>query len=307
MTQRMLITGGTGLLGRALVRALLERGHQVTVFTRDPQKRRALFSSQVTLAPWRLDPEALRPWLEQADAVVHLVGASIGEGRWTARRKAEIYESRVKAGQVLVQAWEEAQNRPKVLLQASAVGYYGDQGDRVLTETAPPGEDFLARLCVDWEASTRPVELLGSRRVILRTGIVLSTQGGALPRLLLPIRLGVGGPLGSGQFYMPWIHIHDHIRAMLFFLEKESTQGPYNVCAPQPVTNEVLVRTLGRILRRPTWFRVPEWALRLLLGEMVDGLLASIRAVPQRLQEAGFTFQFPDLEPALRDLLITRR
>ncbi len=235
--------------------------------------------------------------------MVNLVGANIGERRWTAKRKEELYRSRVHAGRALAQAWEQAASRPQVLLQASAVGYYGDRGDQVLTEDAPPGEDFLARLCVDWEASTQPVEALGTRRVILRTGIVLSTRGGALPRLLLPIRLGVGGPLGSGRFYMPWIHIQDQVRAMLFLLDREDTRGPYNLCAPEPVTNAELVRTLGRLLRRPTWFRVPTWVLRLVLGEMAIALLASIRAVPKRLQEAGFAFQFPHLEDALRDLL----
>ena len=300
---KVLITGGTGLIGRALTQALLARGDQVVVFTRSPEKRRSAFPSAVTLAPWRPDPEHLRPWLEEADAVVNLVGANIGERRWTAKRKEELYRSRVHAGRALAQAWEQTASRPQVLLQASAVGYYGDRGDQVLTEDAPPGEDFLARLCVDWEASTQPVEALGTRRVILRTGIVLSTRGGALPRLLLPIRLGVGGPLGSGRFYMPWIHIQDQVRAMLFLLDREDTRGPYNLCAPEPVTNAELVRTLGRLLRRPTWFRVPTWVLRLVLGEMAIALLASIRAVPKRLQEAGFAFQFPHLEDALRDLL----
>jgi len=238
---KVLITGGTGLIGRALTQALLARGDEVVVFTRFPEKRRSNFPPEVTLAPWRPDPQHLRPWLEEADAVVNLVGANIGERRWTAKRKEELYRSRVEA--------------------------------------------------------------LGTRRVILRTGIVLSTRGGALPRLLLPIRLGVGGPLGSGRFYMPWIHIQDQVRAMLFLLDREDTRGPYNLCAPEPVTNAELVRTLGRLLRRPTWFRVPTWVLRLVLGEMAIALLASIRAVPKRLQEAGFAFQFPYLEDALRDLL----
>ncbi len=302
----VLVPGGTGLIGRALARHLIGQGHRVTVLTRRPERRPQGLPQEAALARWSLDPADLARYLEAADAVVNLVGANIAQGRWTTRRKAELYHSRVDAGRALSQAWEQARKRPSVLLQMSAVGYYGSRGDQILTEEAPPGSDFLARLCVDWEASTRPVEDLGARRVVMRTGIVLSTEGGALPRLLLPIRLGVGGPLGDGKAYMPWIHVHDVVEAMRFFLEREATRGVYNLCAPHPVTNEEFVRTLGRLLHRPTWFRVPAWALRLALGKMAEALLASLRAVPQRLLEAGYTFAFPHLEPALRDLLQAR-
>ncbi len=301
--KHVLITGGTGLIGSALVAALYPRGYRITVFSRHPERHRRRMPLAVNLARWEPRPEALLPYLETADAVVNLIGANIAAGRWTPRRKRELYESRVLAGRVLAHAWFQVQSPPRVLLQMSAVGYYGDRGDQTVTETTPPGDDFLARLCVDWEASTEPVEALGTRRVVMRTGIVLSTRGGALPRLLLPVRLGLGGPLGSGAFYMPWIHIHDHVRAMLFFLEEPETQGVYNLCSPHPVTNAEFVRTLGRILRRPTWFRVPLFLLRLALGEMAQALTTSIRAVPERLLQAGFAFRFPHLEPALRDLL----
>lgn len=298
----VVITGGTGLIGRSLARYLLARGHTVTVFTRRPQTRPRGLPERVRLAAWSLQPEALAPVLEEADAVVNLVGANISQGRWTQHRKAVLYHSRVDAGRALSETWKHLRRRPAVLLQMSAVGYYGSQGDRVLDEEAPPGTDFLAQLCVDWEAATRSVEDLGTRRVVMRTGVVLSREGGALPLLALPVRLGVGGPLGDGRFYIPWIHIQDVVAAMTFFLENSETQGAYNLTAPNPVPNTEFVRTLGRVLRRPVWLRVPVWAMRLVLGELADALVSSIRAVPRRLLEAGFSFAFSELEPALRDL-----
>ncbi len=301
--RRVLLTGGTGFIGRALVQTFLQAGYRVTVFTRYPASRRRRMPPEVQLAPWKPDPEALRPWLEQADAVVNLVGANIAAGRWTQKRKAELYNSRVQAGRVLSQAWEKASPRPRVLLQMSAVGYYGNRGEEILTEESPPGTDFLARLCVDWEAATQPVEALGTRRVVMRTGIVLGRGGGALPLMALPVRLGLGGPLGDGRHYMPWIHLQDVVGAMRFFLEREETQGVYNLTAPHPVTNEEFVRTLARVLRRPAFFRVPAWVLRLVLGELAEALLASQRAIPARLLRAGYAFSFQHLEPALRDLL----
>ncbi len=302
--RRVAITGGTGLIGRALSQYLAERGVvEQRILTRNPQRRLAL-PPGARLVPWRAAPDALAEVLQGVDAVVHMAGANVAQRRWTEAYKAEIYRSRVETGRALAQAlaaMPEAQ-RPRVFVQMSAVGYYGDRGDAILTEDQPPGQDFLARLCVDWEAATQSVQDLGMRWLATRTGIVLSREGGALPRMALPIRWFVGGPLADGQFYMPWIHIVDQVRAMAFLMNHPEARGPFNLTAPEPVTNEAFTRALARVLRRPARFRVPRWALRLALGEMADAMLASLRAVPKRLLDLGFTFRFPDLASALQDL-----
>ncbi|NPA92572.1 MAG: TIGR01777 family protein [Chloroflexi bacterium] len=300
----IVLTGGTGLIGRAFVAHLAPQGHTFTVFTRHPEKQPAGLPPDVQRVKWTpQDPNALARVLRQADAVVNLMGENIAAGRWNAARKNALYASRVENGRALASALRLAQPRPPVLLQASAVGYYGDRGNDLLDEHAPPGDDFLARLCVDWEASTSSVEGLGMRRVILRTGIVLSREGGALPRMMRPIQWGLGGPLGAGNQWMPWIHIHDQVAAMSFLLTHEEAHGPFNLTAPQPVTNAELTRAIARKLHRPAFLRVPAWALRLAFGEMSQVLLASQRALPQRLLELGFQFRFPTLDAALDDLL----
>ena len=299
----IVITGGTGLLGQALIARLVPDGHTFTVFTRTPDDRRGL-PPQARLAAWTpTEPNALARYLREADAVVNLMGENIAAKRWSKARKQALHASRVENSRALAAALRLAQPRPKVLLQASAVGYYGHRGDQYIDEHTPPGDDFLAHLAVEWENSTASVEALGVRRVILRTGVVLSTQGGALPRLLLPIRLGVGGPLGSGKQWMPWIHIADHVEAMAFLIRNTKAEGAFNLTAPQPATNAELVRAIARRLHRPAFLPVPAPALRLLLGEMSTVLLASQRALPNRLLQAGYTFRFPTLESALDDLL----
>ncbi len=298
------ITGGTGLIGRALADHLLRHGHQVTIFTRRPEQARPKVPAPATIARWTPDdPRALAQHLRPVQAVVHLLGENIAAGRWTAQRRRAIYESRIQGGRTLMTALRLAQPRPAVLIQASAVGYYGDRGDEILDESAPPGDDFLARLCVDWENSTAAAENLGMRRAIIRTGVVLSRDGGALPRLLLPIRWGVGGALGSGRQWMPWIHLADEVAAIAFLITHEQAHGAFNLTAPEPVTNLELTRAIARRLHRPAFFRVPAVALRLLFGEMSTVLLASQRAVPRRLQQAGFTFRYPTLDTALEHLL----
>ena len=300
----VIIAGGTGLIGRALARSLVADGHPVTVLTRRPEARSQGLPGEVQLVAW--DGQTVGEWaqaLEGADGVVNLAGAGLAEQRWTAERKRIIRESRIRAGEALAQAVEQASPRPEVFVQASAVGYYGPCGDEIVTEEHPPGTDFLAQLCVEWEASSARVEALGLRRPILRTGVVLSREGGALPRMVLPVRLFVGGPLGSGRQYFPWIHIADEVRAIRFLLEQEGASGPYNLTAPNPVTNREFIRLLGRVLGRPTVLPVPALALRLLFGEMATVLLDGQRAVPQRLLEAGFAFRFTQAEEALRDLL----
>ncbi len=303
-TRPVVVTGGTGLIGRHLVAALRARGVPVVVFTRRPDAQPP--RPGVSFRGWTpQQPEALQAGLRHARAVFNLVGANISQGRWTARRKAELYHSRVEAGRALAQAIAglPAAQRPAVFLQMSAVGYYGDQGDRILTEDAQPGNDFLARLCVDWEASAAAVAEAGVRYVVLRTGVVLARDGGALPLMVRPIRWFVGGPLAGGRFYLPWIHIADQVAAMLFLMETSEAQGAFNVTAPEPVPQAVFVRTAARLLHRPAWLPAPRWALRLALGELAAALTTSLRAVPARLQALGFSFRYPSLDLALQDLL----
>ncbi len=299
----VLITGGTGLIGRALAHSLVQDGHQVTVLSRTPERHRNALPN-VDLVAW--DGRTAQGWgerVEAADVIVNLAGESIAAGRWTPERKRRIRESRVHAGQAVVEAVRAATHPPQVVVQASAVGYYGPRGDEPVTEETPPGSDFLAQVCVAWEASTAAVEERGVRRAVIRTGVVLSTQGGALPRMLLPFRLFLGGPLGSGRQYLPWIHLDDQVAAIRFLLEHPEAQGPFNLCAPNPMTHREFSRILGQVLGRPSWMPVPALALRLLFGEMATVLLEGQRAVPRRLQEAGYSFRFPELRPALQDLV----
>ena len=301
---RVLIAGGTGLIGSALVSNLLDSGWEVTVLTRSPERSQPGTFKRAELAKW--DGETPEGWghlVSQVDAIVNLAGEGIADGRWTPERKARIRESRVNAGQALVSALQNADAAPKVLIQASAVGYYGPCADQELTEQAPPGTDFLAQVCVDWEASTEPVESMGLRRAVVRTGVVLSARGGALPRMALPFRLFAGGPLGSGSQYFPWIHIADEVAAIRFLIENDNAAGPYNLSAPNPPRNRDFVRDLGRAMGRPSLLPTPSFALRALFGEMSTVLLDGQRAAPARLQENGFTFVFPHAIAALKDLV----
>ncbi len=300
--KRIIITGGTGLIGRALAAELAAAGYEVVVLSRDPLRARGL-PPGVRAGKW--DGRTAQGWGSRADgayAIVNLAGENLAGGRWTAARKERIRQSRLNAGQAVVEAVRAAERKPAVVVQASGIGYYGPRGDEEVTEEAPPGSDFLGRLAVEWEASTAPVEVLGVRRVVIRTGVVLSAEGGALPRLALPFRFFLGGPLGSGRQWTPWIHIADEVGAIRFLVEQEGARGPYNLAAPHPVTNRELARALGRVLHRPAWLPVPAPALQLALGEMSAVLLTGQRAVPKRLLEAGFVFRFPEVEAALQDL-----
>lgn len=309
---RVVITGGTGLIGRDLARELGGAGHDVVILTRDPGRAGRL-PPGVRAAGW--DGRSAAGWAPLLDAgdgvetaAVHLAGESIAEGRWTGEKKRRIRASRVDSGQAVLEAVRQAAVKPRVLLQGSAVGYYGPCGDELVTEDHPPGDDFLGRLCLEWEESTAEAESLGVRRVLLRTGIVLSPEGGALPRLLLPFRLMAGAPLGDGRQWFPWIHLADETAALRFLLEREDARGPFNLTAPNPVTNRDLGDLLAHALHRPNPLQalglgVPGVLFRAALGEMADSILQGQRAVPRRLQELGFRFRFPELAPALADLV----
>jgi uncharacterized protein len=306
---RVIITGGTGLIGTALARSLIPDGHEVIVLSRNPQTRNGL-PPEVRVVGW--DARTARGWGELADgadAIVNLAGANLaGEGflpaRWTEERKRIIRDSRVNSGHAVVEAVEQAQTKPAVLIQASGVGYYGDRGDQIVTEDTGPGDDYAARLAAeDWEPSTEAVEAMGVRRAIIRTGAVFSAKEGALPRLVLPFRLFVGGRLGSGDQWHSWIHLEDEVRAIRFLIDREDARGPFNLTSPNPLPNAEFAKVLGRVLNRPAWIPVPGFAMRLAFGEVADVLLTGQRATPQRLLEMGFEFRFADPEAALRDLL----
>lgn len=306
---RVLITGGTGLIGRALSTDLASDGHEVIVLGRSPERATPL-PAGVRAQRW--DARTTDGWghlADGADAIVNLAGANIaGErffpSRWTDERKRIIRDSRVDAGRAVVQAVAQADRKPDVVVQISGVGYYGPRGDEPVAEDAQAGDGFAARLAADeWEPSTEPVEGMGVRRVIIRSGPVLDADEGSLPRMLLPFRLFVGGPMGSGKQWFSWIHIQDQIRAIRFLMEHHGASGAFNVVAPEPVTNAQFGRTIGRVLGRPYYMPLPGFALKLAFGEVTDVLITGQRAVPRRLLNLGFEFGFPTAEAALRDLL----
>jgi uncharacterized protein (TIGR01777 family) len=299
---KILVSGSTGLIGSALLSHLTGEGHAVTRLLRarvSPGEKGILWD----IPTGTLDP---RP-LEGLDAVVHLAGESIGAGRWTLNRKIRIRESRVRGTRLLAETLAALARPPQVLVCASAMGFYGDRGDEVLNEDSAPGSGFLAELCGAWEAASEPAAEKGIRVVRLRIGLVLSADGGALKRMLPPFQLGVGGRLGSGQQYMSWIALDDLVRVVEHALTHDTMRGAVNAASPSPVTNREFTATLGRVLRRPTIFPVPAFALRLLFGEMGEALLlASARLEPARLLSSGFEFQYPELEAALRHTLHRR-
>jgi uncharacterized protein (TIGR01777 family) len=300
---RIVITGGSGLIGRAVARDLGEAGYEVVLLTRDTSKVGPL-PANTRAVQW--DGRTAEGWGKLLDAdtgILHLAGDPVAEGRWTEEKKKRIRDSRVLTGKAVLDAIRQAKSPPKLLLQGSAVGYYGDGGDEVLTESHPPGDDFLARVCVEWEASTVEAVSFGIRRPVLRTGIVLSREGGALPKMSLPFRFLAGGPLGGGRQWFPWIHIADEVGAIRFLIERQEADGPFNLTAPEPLANRDFSHALGRALSRPSFAPAPGFALRFLLGEMADALLHGQRAVPRRLLDLGYVFRYPEASTALRNLL----
>lgn len=300
---RVVITGGTGLIGRALARSLARDGHEVVALTRQASGRTA--PPGVSLAAWDgHSGQGFASLVDGADALVNLAGENIASGPWTRARRARIRDSRLLAGQACLEAISRAARPPACLIQASAVGYYGDRGETPITEDAPPGEGFLAGVARDWEASTDAAEAMGVRWVVVRTAVVLARHGGALPRMLTPFRLGLGGPLGTGRQWFPWIHLDDEVGAIRFLLDRPGASGPFNLVAPGAVTQKDWAGTLGRVLGRPAVLRIPATLLRLALGDMGRELfLQGARVAPQRLAALGYVFRFPSLDGALADLV----
>jgi len=300
---RILVTGGTGLVGRNLIPLLLERGDEVLCLSRDPGRAREVLPGSVEILGG--DPGLPGDWqdrLATCDGVVNLAGAPVAEGRWTNGRKQKLRRSRLTATDNVAQALAGA-DRPVALVSASAVGYYGDRGGEALDEKSEPGHDFLARLALEWEHTARKAEGEMVRVVLMRIGIVLAAEGGALEKMIPPFKAGLGGPLGSGRQYFPWIHIRDLVRAIMFALLEAELSGPVNVVVPDPPTQGEFARELGRRLGKSSRLPAPALVLKMLLGEKADLLLASQRAVPNALKAAGFRFEFGELEKALADLI----
>jgi uncharacterized protein (TIGR01777 family) len=300
---RVTVTGATGLIGRRLLPALLASGTHVTVLSRRPERARARTPGPVELAAW--DPlagPAPAAALEGREAVIHLAGENVGQ-RWSARAKRAIRDSRVLGTEHLVAGLAAADARPSTLICSSAIGYYGPAGEEPLDEDAPPGRDFLAQVCVDWEARARAAGALGLRVVNVRTGVVLDPRGGALARMLRPFRLGLGGPLAGGEQFVPWIHHGDLVALMLAALGDERYSGAINATAPHPVTNREFSRALGRALHRPAILPLPALALRAIFGEMAMVLTTGVRAMPAKALVLGFRFAHPELQGALQALL----
>lgn len=300
---KILLAGGTGFIGTALRESLAEKGHELIVLTRQSGRENRP-GVRTRYVYWNLSEQGT--WekeLEGVDAVLNLAGEPIVNKRWSQDQKRKIRESRTESTKALVEGIRKAQRKPLLFLNASAVGYYGPHGDEEITEDSPAGHDFLAETCKAWEAEALRVESLGIRLIRLRIGIVLEIGGGALAKMLTPFKLGLGGPLGTGAQWMSWVHRKDLIGLIHFLLETKDACGVYNATAPHPVTMRKFAQTLAHVLHRPAFFPVPGFALKILLGEMADMLLTGQRVIPKRTIAAGYSFKYPSLELALKEIL----
>ncbi|MGH9946587.1 MAG: TIGR01777 family oxidoreductase [Pyrinomonadaceae bacterium] len=295
---RILVTGASGLIGKALQASFEEKGYEMLLASRSGAKdeQHIQWSADTGFA----DEDIER--LENLDAVIHLAGESISGLRWTDEKKKAIRDSRVHGTRTMIEAFAKLNKKPKVFISASAIGFYGDRGDDEMTETSAAGDTFLAETCKEWESESRRAEDMGIRTVLLRNGIVLSKEGGALGTMLTPFKLGVGGVVGSGKQWMSWVSMDDLVAVVNYAIENENIRGAINVTSPHPVTNEEFTKTLGGVLYRPTILPLPEFAVHMLMGEMGDALLLdSTRVIPKRLADAGFEFKYPDLKTALEN------
>lgn len=304
---RVIVTGGTGFIGTHLSLRLAEKGYGVICLTRNVSraKEESTGESRIEFVGW--DGRSAVGWggyAEGASAIVNLAGESLASGRWNKWRRQRILQSRLQAGKAVVEAVKHARKKPNVVIQASAIGFYGNRGDEALDEAFHAGNGFLSEVTQKWEGSTADVEALGVRRAVIRTGMVLGTKGGALPRLALPFRFFVGGPLGSGRQWISWIHIEDEVRAILYLMEHQELKGVFNLTSPHPLRNKDFCQKLGRALKRPYWMPVPGFLLRWFYGKMAEEtILSGQKVMPARLTEAGYEFVFPEVKNALADIL----
>jgi uncharacterized protein (TIGR01777 family) len=305
MSNQIIITGATGFIGKSLCKHLAQAGYDVVALSRNPKKGSESLPNQVRVANW--DAKTSKGWVNYADgayAIINLAGENIGSGRWTQGKKRRILESRLNAGKAVVEAVEKVENKPKVVIQASGIGIYGNRDAEILDEFSHPGSGFLTEVAEQWEGSTKKVESSGVRQVIIRTGVVLGPGGGFLSRVVLPFRLFVGGRLGSGEQWIPWIHMDDEVRAIHFLMERPDLQGVFNLAAPNLLMSKDFFSLLGKAIKRPSWLPVPGFLLRLLLGERaLELILSGQRATPKRLLESGYDFLYPDVKSALREIL----
>ena len=294
----ILMTGGTGFIGRALVNSLLKEGHKVTVLSRTPDSVNKIIGNKLTTLS-NLDQLSSE---HSFQVIINLAGAPIFDNHWSETRKKVIRDSRIKLTEQLLAYIERAGVKPELLISGSAIGYYGDQGNNVLNEASPVHPDFSQRLCADWESTAQQAERFGVRVCLIRTGLVLAYDGGLLQRMLRPFNLGLGGTLGNGQQWMSWIHRDDWISIAKTMINNQTMQGAYNATAPHPVTNSAFTKILAQHLKRPALLPLPAWLLKLLLGERSDLVLASQRVLPERLLAEGFSFQYPELLSALTEI-----
>jgi uncharacterized protein (TIGR01777 family) len=299
MNKHILLTGGTGLLGSKLTKALLDKGYSVSHLSRKPGNDVRVHTYLWDVDKGEIDEHAV----DGVDIIVHLAGANVSEGRWTDERKKEIIHSRVKSIGLIYQLLKNNPHTVTTVISASATGYYGDRADELLTETSAPGTDFLANVCLQWEHAVDAGESLGLRVLKFRTGVVLDAAGGALAKMATPVKFGVGSPLGNGKQWVPWIHEEDVVGMYLYGIENGNLTGDYNMVAPNPVTNKQLTQAIAKQLHRPLWLpNVPAFALKLLLGEMGEIVLASTKASAQKIEGAGFKFKYPTLAWALKEI-----
>jgi len=303
---QILIIGATGFIGRALVKELSEEGHEIIATSRKADQARKILGSGIKISEWDgIDATVLAAQLSGVDAIVNLAGINIAGGRWTAKRKKLLTDSRVITGRMLSEAIAKAEKKPKVLIQGSATGIYGYPIDEAADESHLHGKGFLAGLTEQWEESIDLKSSPSTRVVYIRTGLVIGENGGLIEKMILPFRFFAGTVLGSGRQWMSWIHIHDQVRAIVFLIKNDACQGPFNLTAPEPVQMKTFIAEMGQTIRRPAWMKIPSFVLKAVLGEMAgETVLASQRLLPGKLLEAGFTFRFRSIKEAFSDLLI---
>jgi uncharacterized protein len=303
MNRTFVITGATGLIGREICRKLHEKGENVTVFTRNVNKGKAILPYLNNFVEWDYNrPEKWRKELEGKDVIIHLAGANLFDKRWNNEYKRKIIESRIVSTKNLIYSIGLLESKPKLFISSSAIGYYGNKGDEKITEESSAGDDFLAKVCKEWEAGSKEVEIFGIRRVNIRMGIVLSSKEGALKKMLLPFKLFMGASLGNGSQWFSWIHIDDIVSIYMFAIENEIS-GAINGTAPNPVRMKEFANTLGKVLNRPSFFAVPGFLLKIIIGEGAEPILSSLRVIPQKLISSSFHFKYENLEIALTSLL----
>ncbi|MFP4619731.1 MAG: TIGR01777 family oxidoreductase [Bacteroidales bacterium] len=302
---KILVIGATGFIGKPLVEKLLKRNHEVYVFTRNDEKARRLFSDRVFIQQWKTDEYiVLQEYAHKVDVVINLAGENLGEKRWTGDQKRKILSSRVNIGKALSFALKQSKDKPYLLIQGSGVDYYGFSEHQTFPEKSPAGEGFLPMLAQQWEDSVRNIEEDNTRKIFIRTGVVLGREGGILPRMMRPFRFFLGGPLGTGRQWISWIHIDDETEAIVRLAETNGLEGPYNLAAPTPVTMKEFAATLGKVMQKPSWLPVPPFLLKMVFGDMAkEMILQGQRVIPEKIREIGFEFRYPDLESALTELL----